>query len=101
VQATELADFDESDTSQLRALEADLAMLLAVNNLTREAPDMPLAGARTGRRIVIGGPVTRTVAVVGTAAIVKHGRDRREDLPAGNLPPRLGRTVLPETCRVS
>ena len=40
---------------------------------------MPLARARRGRRGVIGGPVTRTAAVVGTAAVVKHGHDRRAD----------------------
>jgi hypothetical protein len=28
---------------------------------------------------VIGGPVARTAAVIGTAAVVKHGHDRRED----------------------
>jgi hypothetical protein len=32
-----------------------------------------------GRRGVIGGPVARTTAVVGTAAVVAHGHDRRED----------------------
>jgi hypothetical protein len=40
---------------------------------------MPLARARVGRRGVIGGPVTRTAAVVGTAAVVHHGHERRED----------------------
>jgi hypothetical protein len=38
---------------------------------------MPLG--RAGRRGVIGGPVTRTAAVVGTAAVVSHGVDRRQD----------------------
>jgi len=28
---------------------------------------------------VIGGPVTRTAAVVGGAAVVAHGVDRRQD----------------------
>jgi hypothetical protein len=28
---------------------------------------------------VIGGPVARTAAVVGTAAVVKHGHERRGD----------------------
>ena len=36
-----------------------------------------------GRRGVIGAPVARTAAVVGTAAVVTHGvrrrRDRRDD----------------------
>jgi hypothetical protein len=32
-----------------------------------------------GRRGVIGGPVARTTAVVGTAAVVAHGHNRRED----------------------
>ena len=40
---------------------------------------MPLMGARRGRRGVIGGPVTRTAAVVGTAAVVSRGVDRRQD----------------------
>ena len=40
---------------------------------------MPLARGRVGRRGVIGGPVRRTAAVVGTAAVVKHGHDRRAD----------------------
>jgi hypothetical protein len=40
---------------------------------------MTLARGRRGRRGVIGGPVTRTAAVVGTAAVVKHGHDRRAD----------------------
>jgi hypothetical protein len=40
---------------------------------------MPLGPGRAGRRGVIGGPVTRTAAVVGTAAVVAHGHDRRED----------------------
>src|SRR3954451_6968511 len=35
-------------------------------------PDMPLARGRRGHRGVIGGPVARTAAVVGTAAVVKH-----------------------------
>ena len=34
---------------------------------------MPLGRARVGRRRVLGGPVARTAAVVGTAAVVKHG----------------------------
>ena len=38
-----------------------------------------LGRGRAGRPGVIGGPVTRTAAVVGTAAVVKHGHDRRED----------------------
>ena len=40
---------------------------------------MPLGPRRRGRPGVIGGPVTRTAAVVGTAAVVKHGHDRRDD----------------------
>jgi hypothetical protein len=28
---------------------------------------------------LLGGPVARTAAVVGTAAVVKHGHDRRSD----------------------
>jgi len=40
---------------------------------------MPLRPGRVGRPGVVGGPVRRTVAVVGTAAVVKHGHDRRSD----------------------
>ena len=40
---------------------------------------MPLGRGRRGRPGVIGGPVTRTAAVVGTAVVVKHGHDRRAD----------------------
>ena len=41
--------------------------------------DMPLGPARMARRGVIGAPVARTAAVVGTAAVVSHGIDRRQD----------------------
>jgi len=34
---------------------------------------------RRGRRGVIGAPVARTAAVVGTAAVVTHGVERRHD----------------------
>jgi hypothetical protein len=40
---------------------------------------MPLAGGRRGRRGVLGRPVVRTAAAVGTAVVVKHGHDRRAD----------------------
>jgi len=41
---------------------------------------MPLARARMGRGGVIGPrPVARTAAVVGTAAVVSHGVNRRMD----------------------
>lgn len=40
---------------------------------------MPLGRGRADRQGVLGGPVTRTAAVVGTAAVVKHGHDRRDD----------------------
>ena len=40
---------------------------------------MPLRPARAALRGVIGGPVARTAAVVGTAAVVSHGVDRRQD----------------------
>lgn len=41
---------------------------------------MPLAARRMRRGGVIGpAPVARTAAVVGTAAVVAHGVDRRHD----------------------
>lgn len=40
---------------------------------------MPLRPARAARRGVIGAPVARTAAVVGTAAVVSHGVNRRSD----------------------
>lgn len=40
---------------------------------------MPLRPGRAGRRGVIGGPVVRTAAVVGTAAVVANGVERRHD----------------------
>jgi hypothetical protein len=41
---------------------------------------MPLAARRMGRTGVIGpAPVARTAAVVGTAAVVAHGVNRRHD----------------------
>jgi len=40
---------------------------------------MPLRPARAARRGVIGAPVARTAAVVGTAAVVTHGVRRRGD----------------------
>jgi hypothetical protein len=49
-------------------------------NLKRKEPDMPLAARRMGRPGVVGpNPVVRTAAVVGTAAVVAHGVDRRHD----------------------
>ena len=40
---------------------------------------MPLRPARIARRGVIGAPVARTAAVVGTAAVVSHGVNRRQE----------------------
>lgn len=40
---------------------------------------MPLRPARVARRGVIGAPVARTAAAVGTAAVVAHGVNRRHD----------------------
>ena len=40
---------------------------------------MPLRPARRMRRAVIGAPVARTAAVVGTAAVVSNGVNRRQD----------------------
>jgi hypothetical protein len=44
---------------------------------------MPLRPARAARRGVIGRPVARTAATVGTAAVVAHGVDRRQDRRSG------------------
>jgi len=46
---------------------------------TRKELDMPLGPRRRGRPGVIGGPATRTAAVVGTAAVFKYGHNRREN----------------------
>jgi hypothetical protein len=40
---------------------------------------MRLRPGRMARRAAIGAPVARTAAVVGTAAAVSHGIERRED----------------------
>jgi hypothetical protein len=40
---------------------------------------MPLRPARVARRGVIGRPVARTAAVVGTATVVSRGVNRRQD----------------------
>lgn len=40
---------------------------------------MPLRPGRAVRRGVVGRPVARTAAVVGTAAVVTHGVNRREE----------------------
>jgi hypothetical protein len=40
---------------------------------------MPLVGRRIGRPGVIGAPVARTAATVGTAVVVAHGVNRRMD----------------------
>jgi hypothetical protein len=40
---------------------------------------MPLRPVRSARRGVVGAPVARTAAVVGTAAVVSHGVNRRQD----------------------
>jgi hypothetical protein len=40
---------------------------------------MPLGPGRRGRGGVIGGPVARTAAVAGTAAVAVHGHRRRDD----------------------
>jgi hypothetical protein len=55
-----------------------LAPSKTTTKTTRKEPDMPLAGGRPGRRGVIGGSVRRTAAVVGTAAVVTQGHDRRD-----------------------
>jgi hypothetical protein len=40
---------------------------------------MPLRPMRAARRGVIGGPVVRTAAAVGTTAVAVHGINRRHD----------------------
>ena len=45
----------------------------------KKETDMPLRPVRAARRGVIGAPVARTAAVVGTAAVVAHGVNRRQD----------------------
>jgi len=40
---------------------------------------MPMRPGRGARRGVVGGPVVRTAAVVGTAKVVSNGVDRRQD----------------------
>ncbi len=40
---------------------------------------MPLAARRVAGPGVVGAPVARTAAVVGTAAVVAHGVGRRSD----------------------
>ena len=54
------------------------ALIGALEDETKE-PDMPLAARRVARRGVVGAPVARTAAVVGTAAVVAHGVNRRSD----------------------
>jgi hypothetical protein len=46
---------------------------------TGKEPDMPIGRMRVGRRGVVGAPVARTAAVVGTAAVVAHEVERRHD----------------------
>lgn len=134
VEAAELHEVDDSEIGQLRALEADAALLLAAEDIEeigkalepgsvgavlvwenkwaapfgssvrrsggswwpaaayrrrrswprsrptkprRKELEMPLARRRVGRPGVIGGPVVRTTAVVGTAAVAAHGVKRR------------------------
>lgn len=52
---------------------------------------MPLRRTRVERRAVIGAPVARTAAVVGTAAVVSRGVDRREDRRYDRREPREDR----------
>lgn len=40
---------------------------------------MALRPTRAARRGVVGAPVARTAATVGTAAVVAHGVNRRQD----------------------
>ncbi|WP_156109782.1 hypothetical protein [Cryobacterium sp. MLB-32] len=49
---------------------------------------MPIARRRVGRPGVVGAPVARTAAAVGTAAVVAHGVRRRGDRRDGR---RAGR----------
>ena len=60
-----------------------IAASIEAEHSDEEEADMPLRSARAARRGVIGSPVARTAATVGTAAVVVHGvrrrGDRRED----------------------
>ena len=60
-------------------IQAIVASLEAEDAARVKEPDMPLRPARAARRGVIGAPVARTAAVVGTAAVVAHGVNRRQD----------------------
>ena len=53
---------------------------------------MPLRPARRARRGVVGAPVARTAAVVGTAAVVAHGVGRRQDRREDEPRPALSRS---------
>ncbi len=53
--------------------------ILASLEADEKETDMPLRPVRAARRGVIGAPVARTAAVVGTAAVVAHGVNRRQD----------------------
>lgn len=44
---------------------------------------MPLRPVRAARRGVIAAPVARTATAVGTAAVVAHGVNRRQDRRQG------------------
>lgn len=70
-------EIDETDTvDEIRALETHRCR---PNWPPKKGTDMPLRPARVARRGVIGAPVARTAAVVGTAAVVAHGVGRRHD----------------------
>lgn len=52
---------------------------------------MPLRPARAARRGVVGAPVARTAASVGTAAVAVHGVNRRQDRRLGRRDDRRDR----------
>jgi hypothetical protein len=58
---------------------SELDVLGPVDHVVVEFPaaEANISGEMAGG--VLGGPGARTAAVVGTAAVVKHGRDRREN----------------------
>ena len=62
---------------------------------------MPMRRGRIGRRGVIGRPVARTAAVVGTAAVVTHGGYWDSTIEPDLTNARVTRVVIPRTGKPS